>query len=90
MILSAALTFSIAAFTAGLAMNLWVVLRSPDLGDRILALDTMVINAISLVILYGMAFDTVVFFEAAMLVAMVGFISTVAYCRYLLRSNIIE
>lgn len=90
MILSVALTFAIAAFTLGLAMNLWVVVRYTDLGDRILALDTMVINAISLVILYGIAFETVVFFEAAMLVAMVGFISTVAYCRYLLRSNIIE
>ncbi|MFN4058163.1 MAG: K+/H+ antiporter subunit F [Roseinatronobacter sp.] len=88
--LSVALTFAIAAFTLGLAMNLWVVVRYTDLGDRILALDTMVINAISLVILYGIAFETVVFFEAAMLVAMVGFISTVAYCRYLLRSNIIE
>lgn len=90
MILSAALTFAIGAFTLGLAMNLWVVLRAPDLGDRILALDTMVINAISLVILYGIAFGTVVFFEAAMLIAMVGFVSTVAYCRYVLRGNIIE
>ena len=90
MILSYALTFAIAAFSIGLALNLWAVIRFKDLGDRILALDTMVINAISLVILYGIAFGTVVFFEAAMLVAMVGFISTVAYCRYLLRSNIIE
>jgi multicomponent K+:H+ antiporter subunit F len=71
-------------------MNLWVVIRAPKVADRILALDTMVINAISLIILYGVAYGTEVYFEAAMLIAMVGFISTVSYCRYILRGNIIE
>jgi multicomponent K+:H+ antiporter subunit F len=89
-ILTAGLIAAVGAFALALAMNLWVVLRASDLGDKLLALDTMVINAISLVILYGISFSTGVYFEAAMLVAMVGFVSTVAYARYVLRGNIIE
>jgi multicomponent K+:H+ antiporter subunit F len=50
----------------------------------------MVINGISLLILYGISSDAAVYFEAALLFAMVGFISTVAYCRFVLRGDIIE
>jgi len=50
----------------------------------------MVINAIALLMLYGIAAGTAVFFEASMLFAMVGFVATVAYCRYLLRGDVIE
>jgi multicomponent K+:H+ antiporter subunit F len=90
MILTVALTFSAAGFGIGLLLNLWVLLRADNPGDKVLALDTMVINAIALIVIYGIAFGTGVFFEAAMLFAMMGFISTVAFCRYILRGNIIE
>jgi multicomponent K+:H+ antiporter subunit F len=85
-----ALIFALACFGLGLLLNLWRLAVGPTLGDRILALDTMVINAIALLILYGIWAGTAVFFEASMLFAMVGFISTVAYCRYLLRGDVIE
>ena len=62
----------------------------PLAADRILALDTMVINVIALLILYGIWKGTAVYFEVSMLVAMVGFVSTVAYCRFVLRGDIIE
>lgn len=90
MILTYALTVAAACFGLGLLMNLWFLIRAADRGDKILALDTMVVNIIALIVIYGMAFGTGVFFEAAMLFAMMGFISTVAYCRYILRGNIIE
>jgi multicomponent K+:H+ antiporter subunit F len=62
----------------------------PGAGDRILALDTMVINAIGLIVLLGIAQGTTVYFEAAMIIAMLGFVSTVAYARFVLRGDIIE
>ncbi|MCR9126903.1 MAG: K+/H+ antiporter subunit F [Rhodobacteraceae bacterium] len=62
----------------------------PDTGDRILALDTMVVNAIGLIVLLGIAQGTQVFFEAALIIAMLGFVSTVAYARFVLRGDIIE
>lgn len=85
-----ALLFAFGCFGLALVMNLWRVMTGPELSDRILALDTMVINAIALLILYGIQAGTAVYFEASMLFAMVGFVSTVAYCRYLLRGSIIE
>ncbi|NYS24484.1 K+/H+ antiporter subunit F [Rhodobacteraceae bacterium 2376] len=85
-----ALYIAILSFGVALLMNIWVVARAEGVGDRVLALDTMVINAIAMMILYGILHATPVYFEVSMLFAMVGFISTVAYCRFMLRGNIIE
>jgi|TARA_R110000787_G_scaffold224517_1_gene332631 multicomponent K+:H+ antiporter subunit F len=82
----------IAVGTVGLAQVLAMVrlLRGPHVGDRILALDTMVINAIALIILAGMTSGTQLYFESAMIIAMLGFVSTVALCRFVLRGDITE
>ncbi|MFN4098930.1 MAG: K+/H+ antiporter subunit F [Pararhodobacter sp.] len=85
-----ALTFAIGCFALGMLLNLWRVVIGPRVTDRILALDTMVINSIALLNLLGIALGTAIFFEVAMLFALVGFISTVSYCRFLLRGDIIE
>ncbi|WP_440055443.1 K+/H+ antiporter subunit F [Pseudoalteromonas sp. T1lg65] len=73
-----------------LLLNLWRLVMGPSIPDRILALDTMYINTIALIILYGMSMGTALYFEAALLIAMLGFVSTVAVCKYLLRGDIIE
>jgi multicomponent K+:H+ antiporter subunit F len=88
--IDAALTFCVACFAVALLFNLWRIANAPGVTDRILALDTMVINAIALLNLYGIIEETPVYFEVSMLLAMVGFVSTVAYCRFILRGNIIE
>lgn len=90
MILTYALIFTTGCFALALLMNLWRVVVAPDVPDRILALDTMVINFIAILVLYGIIQGTAVYFEASILIAMVGFISTVAYARFMLRGNIIE
>ncbi len=85
-----AIQFAFLCFGLGLLFNLWHLLRAPNLTDKVLALDTMVINAIALLNLYGISQKTPVYFEVSTLIAMVGFVSTVAYCRFILRGNIIE
>lgn len=85
-----ALTFAFACYGLGLLMNLWRIARGPTNADRILALDTMVINVISLLVLFGILKGTVMYYEVSMLIAMVGFVSTVSYCRFVLRGDIIE
>lgn len=85
-----ALYFAFACFALGLLLNLFRLAKGPSIADRVLALDTMVINGIALLILFGILSDTAMYFEAALLFAMVGFISTVAYCRFILRGDIIE
>ncbi|MCK2089639.1 K+/H+ antiporter subunit F [Thauera aromatica] len=85
-----ALDFGFFAVSLALLLNLWRLLRGPSVMDRVLAVDTMVINAIALIILFGIEQRTTMFFEAALLFAMFGFISTVAYCRFILRGDVIE
>lgn len=85
-----ALNFGFFALSLAVLLNLWRLFRGPSLMDRVLAVDTMVINTIALIILFGIQQRTTVFFEAALLFAMFGFISTVAYCRFILRGNVIE
>ncbi|MEM9198744.1 MAG: K+/H+ antiporter subunit F [Pseudomonadota bacterium] len=88
--IEAALYIGFGSFGVALVMNLVALVRGPDPADRILALDTMVINAIALIVLFGMRAGSQVYFEASMIFAMIGFVSTVAFTRFLLRGNIIE
>lgn len=64
--------------------------RGPDHLDRVLALDTLVVNVIGLIVALGVWFDTTLYFEMALLFAMVGFLTTVAFCKFFLRGNVIE
>ena len=85
-----ALTFAFGCFGLALLRNLWRVVISPSIPDRVLALDTMVVNMIALIVLYGMATRSGLYFEAAMLFAMTGLVSSVAYAKFILRGDIIE
>jgi len=75
---------------AALLLNLWRLVRGPRDLERILALDTLYINAIALFITLGIVLDTKIFFEAGLLIAMMGFLGTVALCKHFLRGDIIE
>ena len=85
-----ALLFAFICYGVGLLFNLYRVVVAPGVPDRILALDTMTINMIALLTLFGIRQGTEMYFEATLLFAMVGFVSTVAYCRFLLRRDVIE
>jgi multicomponent K+:H+ antiporter subunit F len=88
--LSLALLLALGLVSAALALSLWRLLRGPDKPDRILALDTLYVNAIALLVLLGILLSSSLYFEAALLIAMMGFVGTVALCKYLLRGDIIE
>lgn len=85
-----AIPVAFALMALALLLNLWRVVRGPDLPDRILALDTLYVNSIALLVLFGIYLDTMIYFEAALLIAMMGFVGTVAIVKYLLRGDIIE
>lgn len=90
MIVEWALNFAFVAVGAALVLCAWRLLRGPEAADRVLALDTMYINVVALVILLGISFGTELFFEAALLIALLGFVSTVALARFLSRGDVIE
>jgi len=88
--LNAAIEMAFVLIGAALALNLYRLLRGPDTSDRILALDTLGINAIALLVLFGINSASTAYFEAALLLALLGFVGTVALCKFLLRGDIIE
>ena len=73
-----------------LVLTMARLIIGPDLPDRMLALDTLYINAIAMLVLLGIWLASDLYFEAALLIAVMGFIGTVAVAKYLLRGDIIE
>ena len=90
MILETAILIAILLIMIALALNMYRMILGPHALDRVVALDTMYINAIALIVLLGIRLKTMVYFEAALLIAMMGFVGTVALSKYLLRGDIIE
>lgn len=90
MIVATLLPYAIGAFTLALLLNVYRLLRGPGLADRILALDTLYINSMALLVLLGIRFDTVAFFEAALVIAALGFVGTVVLSKFVVRGDIVE
>ncbi|MBA2662662.1 MAG: K+/H+ antiporter subunit F [Bradymonadaceae bacterium] len=88
--LKIALLIAFGLLSMALLMNLYRLLKGPSTLDRIVALDTMYINSIGVIILLGIYLRSDLFFEAALLIAMMGFVGTVALSKFLLRGNVIE
>ena len=90
MLLDWAVIIAFVSLALGQTLSMVRLVLGPTQGDRILALDTMVINALGLVILLGIHQGVQIYFEVSLLIAMLGFVSTVALARFLLRGDIIE
>ena len=88
--LNTVLPIAFALVAAAFALSFWRLLRGPSAPDRILALDTLYVNTIALLVLLGIHLASPLYFEAALLIALMGFVGTVALCKYLLRGDIIE
>ncbi len=88
--LEAALGIAVVLVGAASVLSLIRLLIGPSVPDRILALDTLYVNTIALVVLFGLRQGSMLYFEAALLIAVMGFIGTVALSKYLLRGDIME
>jgi len=66
------------------------LLRGPSAQDRVLALDTVYVNAMLLMLTFGMRTESTLYFEAALVIAVLGFVSTAALAKFLLRGEVIE
>jgi multicomponent K+:H+ antiporter subunit F len=88
--MTTALYITIGMVILAALLNVYRLLRGPDAPDRVLALDTLYINAIALIILLGITLGTRLYLEAALLIAVMGFVGTVAMAKYLKRGSVIE
>ena len=78
------------AFAVAMLLNLYRLLRGPGVVDRILALDTLYVNTIALLVLAGLREGSTIYFEAALVIAMLGFVGTVVLSKFVIRRDIIE
>lgn len=85
-----AINLAVLAVLAAMTMNMVRLVIGPHAEDRILALDTLYVNSIALFLLVGIVFGTPLYFEAALVIAMLGFVSTIALAKYLDRGNLID
>jgi len=88
--LSQAIHVALALLALSLALALVRLVRGPDVTDRILALDTLYVNSAALLVLYGLKLGVERYYEAALLIAMLGFLTTVALSKFLTRGDVIE
>ena len=88
--LSTAIYIGFGLVSAALLLSFWRLLLGPTKPDRILALDTLYVNTVALLVLLGIQLGSGLYFEAALLIAMIGFVGTVALSKFLTRGDIIE
>jgi len=88
--INAALWFGFVLVTASFILCLYRLLRGPSMPDRIMAADTLYVNGIAMLVLVGISLADSLYFEAALLIAMAGFVGTVAWCKFVTRGTIID
>lgn len=88
--LSVVIPLALVMLVVAMGLNLWRLAKGPTAPDRILALDTLAINTIALVMLIGIAASSTAYFEAALLIALFGFVATVALARYVMRGDVLD
>ena len=88
-ILPLVLSLVVAVLALALALSAWRLFKGPTSADRVLALDTLYINALALLVALGLWLDTTLYFEVALLIGLLGFIGTVVVATFLLRARIV-
>jgi multicomponent K+:H+ antiporter subunit F len=91
-VLILALAITAAQFLLGVAMlcTAYRMLMGPRAQDRVLALDTFYVNAMLMLLTFGVQTGRTLYFEAAMIIALLGFVATVALAKFLMRGEVIE
>ena len=89
-LLSMTISFTLGVYGLALLLALWRLLRGPGAQDRVLALDFISLIGMLVVLVVGIRSSSSMYFEAALLVALFGFVSTAALAKFLLRGEVIE
>jgi len=78
-----AVTAGVYILCVGMAFCLWRLIRGPELADRVLAADLLALHVVGLVVLLTIYIGDLVFFDAALVVSIIGFVSTVGFSQYI-------
>ncbi len=89
-LLSTAITITLGAYGVAILIAMWRMLRGPSAQDRVLALDLIYIIGMLIALVLGLRYTSHTYFEAALLIALFGFVSSAAMGKFLLRGEVIE
>ena len=89
-LLSWAIAVTLLLYLAAIGLALVRVFRGPSAQDRVLALDFVYINGMLMILVLGIRYRTEHYYEAALLIALFGFVSSAAFAKFLLRGEVIE
>lgn len=89
-VLAWSLTAAQAMLLVAMALATWRMLRGPRAQDRILALDSFYLNGMLVLLMFGIQTGRTIYFEASVIVALLGFVSTAALAKFLMRGEVIE
>lgn len=85
-----AVAITIACYAVAIAIAGWRLLRGPSAEDRVMAGDFMYVVGMLLILVYGLRFHSTMYFEVALLIGLLGWVSTAALAKFLLRGEVIE
>ena len=89
-ILAGAIVLAQILLTLAMGCAAFRLLRGPRAQDRVLGLDTLYVNAMLLLLTFGIRSGSTLHFEAALAIALLGFVGTVALAKFLMRGEVIE
>jgi multicomponent K+:H+ antiporter subunit F len=89
-LLSAALRVALGCLVLAMALALVRLVRGPTAQDRVLAFDCLNLDAMLVMLTLGLSYRSSTYLEAALLVSLIGFVSTTAMAKFLLRGEVIE
>ena len=89
-LLSSAIIVALACYSVAMMLALVRLLRGPSAQDRVLALDFLYVNGMLVMLTLGIFFSSGMYFVAALLIALFGFVSSAALAKFLLRGEVIE
>ena len=88
--LSVAVVFSLGCYVLAMGVCLVRLLGGPSAQDRVLAIDYLYVLGLLIIVVLGIRHATTVYFEGALLIALLGFVSSAALAKFLLRGEVIE
>jgi multicomponent K+:H+ antiporter subunit F len=88
--LSTAITITLSLHALAMALGVLRLLRGPAAQDRVLALDFLFTVAMLTMLVLAIRYDSSMYFEPALLMALCGFVSSLATAKFLLRGEVIE
>lgn len=89
-LLYGAIVFTLACYMVAMALCLLRLVRGPAAQDRVLAMDLIGVIAMLVLLVLAIRFRSAMYFEAALLIALFGFVGSAAMAKFLLRGEVIE